>query len=228
MRNDILAGLNATNKHDFQVTQNNDSDNNNDIIRSTKNAATTNNNTIILLVPTVAKNDAIIMNDIRNVGNSNIKNEMTSDLKQLEFENKTINLFNITYNYGVSGCSLHSFEKLIPILLECGTIIIVSSATSCDKVKNFILKISKTSLTAASIAGSVEFPNHYRNNLGKAVICSTQSIDADPLNKLDVCKKQYSFDNCGKFGSLSGKQLEFDEENQIITWNNNTENGTKV
>ena len=96
MWKDILSGLNVTSKHHFQVTQNNDSDNNNDIIRNTKNEATTNDTTMTLSVPT------------------NIKNEMTDNLKHLE--NKTISLFNITYYYAIDGSLLNSLADLFEFL----------------------------------------------------------------------------------------------------------------
>ena len=187
-----MSGLNASNKHHFQVTQ-------------IKNEATNDTTMTISVLPLPKVTIYIIMDNVWNVTNSNSNHEMSNDLKLLE--NKKINLFNITHNYAINGGSLNSFEKLIPILLECGTIIIDTHSSQmdllarrCDKVINFILKIFKTSSTAA-FADLLEFLDRYQNNLGKAAICCIESIDLidDELNKLNVFGKQYLFDDCGTF-----------------------------
>ena len=74
---------------------------------------------------------------------ANITNEMTDDLKNLK--ETTINLFNITYNYLINGSSLNSLEKLIPILLECGTIMIdtYSSQTALHDIFNKLVQARK-------------------------------------------------------------------------------------
>lgn len=94
----------------------------------------------------------------------------------------------------------------------------------CDKIINFILRLNKISLTA-TVTDLFEFLNYYQNRLGKKDIGCIETIDLidQEINKLNTFKQQYSFDECGKFGTLLGKQFTFQASK--ITWKNITEIG---
>ena len=121
----FLSGLNTTNTHNFQTVNSNGGINRGGSASRSGSANTSNDGTFNTQNETTANDTAMVASDVikmNNVNNTGNVNGMTYDLKHLE--NKTINLFNITYKYVINGDSLILLEKTIPTLLECGIIII--------------------------------------------------------------------------------------------------------
>ena len=122
----FVSSLDVSNKHNFQAIHSDVNHDNGAVSTGNTNEATTNDTTMIKSAVNISNCDDLNMNRTDEANNSNAKvhvgQSMTDDLQHLE--DKTINLFKITYNYVINGGSLNSLEKIIPTLLECGTIII--------------------------------------------------------------------------------------------------------